>query len=67
MKLGLLESDATLNALTLIVAGTVGTATGIAVEGLPLLATLAVAILVGLCAGGVLYWLIRALKRRRSS
>jgi hypothetical protein len=63
----LLKGDPTLNAIVLIVAGTVGTATGVGVEGLPLLGTLAVAVAVGLVAGGLLYALISVLKRRRSS
>jgi hypothetical protein len=62
-----LKGDAGLNAVVLIVAGTVGTVTGTAVEGLSLPAALAVAILVGLVVGAALYALIVAIKRRRAS
>lgn len=62
-----LNGDPVLNAATLIVAGTTGTITGIAVEGLATLAKVGVAIAVGLAVGGLLYAVIGALKRRRSS
>jgi len=67
MKKIRLKGDPTLNALVLIVAATVGAITGMDVEGLPLLGKLAVAVVVGLVAGGVVYALVSLLKRRRSS
>jgi len=63
----LLRGDPTLNAVTLIVAGVVGTLVGHAVGGLSLLGKIGVAILVGLAAGGLLHALLRAWKRRRQS
>jgi len=62
---GLLKGDPTLNAVTLIVAGVVGMLVGHAVAGLSLLGKIGVAILVGLAAGGLLYALLRAWRRRR--
>jgi len=62
-----MKGDPALNAITLIVAGTTGTLTGIAVERLSTLAKLGVAIAVGLAVGGLLYAVIGALKRRKSS
>jgi ABC-type uncharacterized transport system permease subunit len=62
-----LKGDPVLNAATLIVAGTTGTITGMAVEGLATLAKAGVAIAVGLAVGGLLYAVVGALKRRRSS
>jgi len=67
MKKIRLKGDPTLNALVLIVAATVGAITGMDVEGLPLLGKLAVAVVVGLVAGGVVYALVSLLKRRQSS
>ncbi len=61
-----LKGDPVLNAATLIVAGVTGTITGVAVEGSTMLATLGVAAVVGLVAGGLLYVVVRALRRRRS-
>ncbi|HUL83149.1 MAG TPA: hypothetical protein VL131_13460 [Gammaproteobacteria bacterium] len=61
----LLRGDPTLNAVTLIVAGVVGMVVGHAVEGLPLLGKIGVAIIVGLAVGGLLYLVLRAWKRRR--
>jgi hypothetical protein len=63
----LLKGDPILNAVTLIVAGTTGTITGIAVEGLSTIAKLGVASAVGLVIGGLLYVAIGAFKGRRSS
>jgi len=67
MKLKLLKGDPTLNAVTLVVAGVVGMITGAAVENLSLLGKMGVAILVGLTVGGVLYWVLRAWRHRRST
>jgi hypothetical protein len=61
-----LKGDPVLNAITLIVAGTAGTVTGIAVEGLAIPAKFGVALGVGLVAGGVLHLVLRALRRARS-
>jgi hypothetical protein len=61
-----LKGDPVLNAATLIVAGVTGTITGVAVEGSSMLATLGVAAVVGLVAGGLLYVVVGALRRRRS-
>ena len=62
----LLKGDPTLNAVTLIVAGVVGMLTGASVEHLSLFGKIGVAILVGLTAGGLLYFVLRAWKRRRA-
>jgi hypothetical protein len=67
MRFNLLKGDPLLNAATLIVAGTTGAFTGIAVDGLPLLAELGIALGVGLAVGGLLYAALKALKRSRSS
>ena len=67
MKFNLFKGDATLNAVTMIVAGVVGMLTGSGVAGLSPLAKLGVAILIGLAAGGVLYALLRAWRRHRST
>jgi hypothetical protein len=66
VTLKLLKGDSLLNAATLIVAGTTGTITGVAVEGLPVLTELGIAAAVGLAVGGVLYAVLKTLKRRRS-
>ncbi len=67
MKPRLLKGDPVVNAASLIVAGTTGAITGVAVENLPTLGKLGVAIAVGLAVGGLLYAAIRAFKRRKSS
>ena len=67
MKTKLFKGDPTLNAVTLVVAGVVGGATGMGVEHLSLLGTLGISILVGLVTGGLLYALLSIWKRRRSS
>ena len=61
----LLKGDPTLNTVTLIVAGVVGMFTGAGVEHLSLMGKIGVAVLVGLVAGGLLYALLRAWKRRQ--
>jgi hypothetical protein len=67
MKRKLFKGDPTLNAVTLIVAGVVGMLTGAGVAGLSTLGKLGVAILVGLTVGALLYVLLRAWRRRRST
>jgi len=67
MKLKLFKGDSTLNAVTLIVAGVVGMLTGSSVAGLSPPAKIGVAILVGLAAGGLLYALLKAWRRHRST
>ena len=67
MTFKLLKGDPLLNAATLIVAGATGTITGVAVEGLPVLTKLGIAIAVGLVVGAALYAVLKALKRLRSS
>ena len=67
MKPRLLKGDPVANAAALIVAGTTGAITGVAVENLSTLGKLGVAIAVGLAVGGLLYVAIRAFKRRKSS
>jgi len=67
VKPSLLKGDPVVNAATLIVAGTTGAITGVAVENLPPLGKLGVAIAVGLAVGGLLHAAIRAFKRRKSS
>ncbi len=67
MKLKLLRGDPVLNAASLIVAGVTGTITGVAVEGLPTLGKLGVAIAVGIGVGALLHAAMRELKRRKSS
>jgi hypothetical protein len=61
-----LKGDVALNAATLIVAGVAGTITGVAVEELAPLVKLSVSAAVGLVAGGLLYVIIGALRRRGS-
>jgi hypothetical protein len=64
-KLLEVKGDPVFNAATLIVAGITGAVTGVAIEGLPLLAELGIAVAVGLAVGGALYAALKALQRRR--
>ena len=67
MKNKLFKGDATLNAVTLIVAGVVGMLTGTGVAGLSPLAAIGVAIVVGLGAGALLHVVLRIWRNRRST
>jgi hypothetical protein len=67
MKTKLFKGDATLNAVTLIVAGVVGMLTGTGVAGLSPLGKIGVAILVGLTVGALLHVLLRAWRSHRST
>jgi hypothetical protein len=61
----LLKGDPVLNATVLTVAGVVGALTGVAIEALPTIEKVAIALGVGLTCGALLYVAITLVKRRR--
>jgi hypothetical protein len=66
MRILRFKGDPTRNAVTVIAAGAIGAATGVAVEHMSWPRALGVAVVVGLAAGGLLYALLSVWMRRKS-